>query len=227
MILPSNTYSPFHTIIVKREEKKNVPFNTKIDYSDICEVVIVTDNMPRRLRNLDEKILNPKKMNIFCRKIDPRTHVIYYIKRAPFDGSWGGNIQYEDKKANQIQEKIYIRISYSFVVDRGDRFIQLLSETQNEYNQRYVVRKINPKIDNMIKAIISQNLNQNGYVKAQETILACANEIQTKLNEEILSRYGIKILNLNLCLEEDEQRSTKQSENERNELDKGELQENV
>ena len=227
MIQTSDSYGLMNCTMVQRFEKKNIPFNSKIEGHNNCEIVVVTDNSIRRLKNLDERIINPKKMNLFSKRIDARTHVIYLIDKVYHDASWGGNIQYEDMRINGIQERIFIRASYSFIIEKGDKFISLLSETQNKYTQRYIVNKINSKIDNVIKSITSQNLNDNGFIKAQENIAKCAYEIQTKLSEEVLSLYGIKMSNLNLTLEEDEDHSTKRSEHEWNNLDKREEQSNV
>lgn len=227
MIQTSDSYGLMDCTIVQRFEKKNIPFNSKIEGHDNCEIVVVTDNSIRRLKNLEERIINPKKMNLFSKRIDARTHVIYLIDKVYHDASWGGNIQYEDMRINGIQERIFIRASYSFIVEKGDKFISLLSETQNKYTKRYIVNKINLKIDNVIKSIASKNLNDNGFIKSQENISTCAYEIQTKLNEEMLSLYGIKMSNFNLIFEEDEEHSTKRNEHEWNNLDKREEKSNV
>lgn len=225
MVQSSDTCKYKSNILAARIEKKDIPFNYKLHCVDDCEIVVITDNIARRLRNLDEGIINPKRQMLITgklrKKTDNRTHIIYLIRKVYDDAKWGGNIQYNDPKSNDTQEKIFIRARYTFKIERGDKFISLLSETKEQYDQRYVVVKINSKIDNVVKSYISQNLRSNGFIKAQENMPECTDKIRNKLNEDVLFVFGIRVINLNISLEEDEDDPSKRrSEPKQDNLEK-------
>ena len=190
--------------IIERIERQGLRYNTKIAKPENCEVVVVSQDRVRRLNSLDGNVLNPKKTAFFCsKKTDPSDYIVFFMDSAYHDASWGGNVQYVDERVGGIQEKVNVRATFSFKIDRGDRVLPLLSETRNRYSKRYLVEKIRLKIDNTIKSYVCQTLIKNGFISAQQDILGVSERAQEKLNQDVLSLFGITISNLNILLEED------------------------
>lgn len=188
--------------IIVRMEKSRLKYNTKISKPENCEVVVVSNNNVWRLKNLDGNILNPKKKAFWrLNKKDPNEYIIFFVDSAYHDASWGGNVQYAENKENATDEKINIRASFSFKVYRLDRALSLLSETKPRYSKKYLVDKIRLKIDNTIKAYVSQALNEKGFIGAQSAILDVSERAQEKLNEDVLSVFGVSMVSLNIFLE--------------------------
>ena len=190
--------------VIERVEVEEVKYNTKISKPENCEVVIVTPDNVRRMKNLDGNVLNPQKKKLFGRnKIDSNEYIVFFMDTAFHDANWGGNVQYIDERLGGIQEKVNIRATFSFKIIRGDRALALLSETKNRYSKRYLVDKLRLKIDNTIKAYVCQTLTERGFVDTQQDILKISEQAEEKLNQDILSVFGIVMSNLNIDLEED------------------------
>lgn len=204
--------------IIERAEYSGLMYNTKISYPENCDIVVITEGSLRRLKKLDDGNINPKHKSIFAKKTDKRNHVVYLFDQTYHSARWGGNIQYEDVKANLIQEKVFIRASFNFKITRGDRFLELLSELQKNYSKRYVIDLIHRMIDSCIKAYISKSLNDIGFIRTQENIVTISENIMRKLNVDVLSSHGIMISDLNLVLEEDSEHAIQRNEIAWNEL---------
>ena len=190
--------------IIVRVEKSRLKYNTKISKPENCEVVIVSHDNVQRLKNLDGNILNPKKKSFWLfNKKDPNEYIIFFVDSAYHDASWGGNVQYAERKENSKQQKINIRASFSFKVYRLDRALSLLSETKDKYSKKYLVDKLRLKIDNTIKAYVSQALDEKGFIGAQSIILDVAERAQEKLNQDVLSVFGVSMVSLNIFLEKE------------------------
>lgn len=188
--------------IIVRMEKSGLKYNTKISKPENCEVVTVSNNTVQRLKNLDGNILNPKKKSFWrFNKKDPNEYIIFFVDSAYHDASWGGNVQYAEKTENATEEKINIRASFSFKIYRLDRALSLLSETKPKYSKKYLVDKIRLKIDNTIKAYVSQALDEKGFIGAQSGILDVSERAQEKLNQDVLSVFGVSMVSLNIFLE--------------------------
>lgn len=198
--------------VIERHEYKCLPFNTKVVCPENCEVVVVADGVARRLKKLDDNLLNPKKGMFLSKKTDTNRYVVFFVDKAHHDATWGGHVYYDDKKVDGIQERIFIRAAFTFNIIRGDRTIALLSETKKRYEKRYLVDKIRVKIDNVIKKHVCEKLNDKGFVVAQEYLPEIAESAMRKLNEEIMSLYGIELVSLNLTLEEDVAHSEQRNE---------------
>lgn len=203
-----------------RFEYTDIPYNTKIIYPENCSVVVVTNGEARRLKTLDDGVINAKKTGIFGRKKDPRRHIVYCIDNAYHDTKWGGNIEYEDKKTDGVQEKVFIRASFTFRIEGCERFLPLLSGAKEKYDQRYVEGKIRSKMDNTIKQCVFKVVQNKGFVKSQECILDILRSIMDALNEDVLSIYGVTVSNFNLVLEEEEKHATERNTLEWNEWKK-------
>lgn len=188
--------------VIERVECNRVKFNTKISKPENCEVVIVSDDAPRRLKNLDESVLNPKKKRFWQRnKKDPNEYIVFFMDSAYHDASWGGNVLYVDKKDNK-RKRVNIRATFAFKIYRADRTLLLLSETKERYSKKFLIDKLRLKIDNTIKTHIGRELKEKGYVDAQNSLLDVADAIQEKLNTDVLSTFGVTMMNLNMILEE-------------------------
>ena len=72
------------------------------------------------------------------------------------------------------------------------------------------------KIDNTIKSFTCKALTEKGFVGAHRDTLEIAEQAQLKLNQDILSFFGVTVSNLNLTLEEDTEYSTRYSDLECN-----------
>ena len=188
--------------IIVRVEKSRLKYNTRVSKPENCDVVIVSHDNVQRLKNLDGNILNPKKKSFWLfNKRDPNEYIIFFVDSAYHDASWGGNVQYAENKENAKQQKINIRASFSFKVYRLDRALSLLSETKAKYSKKYLVDKLRLRIDNTIKAYVSQALNEKGFIGAQSGILEVAEKAQEKLNQDVLSVFGVSMVSLNIFLE--------------------------
>ena len=84
-----------------------------------------------------------------------------------------------------------------------DRALSLLSETKDKYSKKYLVDKLRLKIDNTIKAYVSQALDEKGFIGAQSIILDVAERAQEKLNQDVLSVFGVSMVSLNIFLEKE------------------------
>ncbi len=211
--------------IIERIEASGLRYNTKISKPENCEVVIVTHDSVQRMKNLDGNLLNPQKKTLFGgSKMDSNDYIVFFMDTAFHDASWGGNVQYVDDRVGGIQEKVNIRATFSFKIARGDRALSLLSETKSRYSKRYLVDKLRLKIDNTIKAYVCQTLMERGFIDTQQDILGISERAQEKLNQDILSSFGMVMSNLNIILEEDIDHATQRGELEWNairEKDKG------
>lgn len=187
--------------IIRREEYVNLPFNTIIDYPENTDVIIVQNDSVKRLKKIESGLLNYKKREFFSPKIDSRKYIVYFISKKHQDAGWGGNIQYEDKKANGIQEKINIRAMFSFSVERGERLLPLLLNDPKEYNKRYLLGKIRLRIGNLIKSYISKELNEYGFIKCQERIDDIALKLMSELNVRLNVEMGLIIHSMNIEIE--------------------------
>jgi hypothetical protein len=188
--------------IIERVECHGVKYNTKISKPENCDVVIVSNEALHRLKNLEESILNPKKKRFWQRnKKDPSEYIVFFMDSAYHDASWGGNVLYVDKKDGK-RKRVNIRATFAFKIYRADRTMLLLSETKEKYSKRYLIDKLRLKVDNTIKAHIGRELEENGLVGTQNNLLDVADAIQDKLNADVLSTFGVTVMNLNMILEE-------------------------
>ena len=192
-----------HGAMISRNEYRCLRYNSQVVGLENCSVVVVSNGVIRRLRALDDGIINPKKLNLFQGKVDRTNHVLYFIDGCYHDMRWGGNVQYEDKKAGNIQEGVFLRASLTYRIDRGERFLPLLSETRKTYDDKFVEGKIRGKIDNTIKQCVLRSLLKKGFIGTQACVKDLAHEIQDELNEEVLASYGVSLLDFCLYLEED------------------------
>ena len=203
--------------IIERIEATGLRYNTKISKTENCEVVIVSHDSVQRMKNLDGNLLNPQKKSFFGgKRMDSNDYIVFFMDTAFHDASWGGNIQYVDDRVGGIQEKVNIRATFSFKISRGDRALSLLSETKNRYSKRYLVDKLRLKIDNTIKACVCQTLMEKGFIDTQQDILGISERAQEKLNQDILSSFGVVMSNLNIILEEDVDHAAQRGELEWN-----------
>lgn len=197
--------------VISRKEKSNIEFNSKVVSPENSDIVVITEGTIRRLKYLDNGIINPKGgLNLF-RKKDLRKHVIYFISKAGHEGRWGTNIQYDDYKINGIQEKVFIRTRFTYFINSGERTIALLSEKKDNYSNRYLGDKIGEKMDNCITESISRSLNSVGFVKTQENMTAITDAIKEKVNESIMIHYGISIKDMNIVIEEDREHAVQRN----------------
>lgn len=189
--------------IIVRLEKSRLKFNTKISKPENCDVVVISNNTVQRLKSLDVNILNPKKKSFWpINKKDPQEYVIFLVDSAYHDASWGGHVQYIDQ-AVATKKRVNIRATFAFKIYRLDRAISLLSETNKKYTKKYLVDKLRLKIDNTIKSYVSEALENRGFIGAQGKILSIAERAQEKLNDDVLSVFGVSMFNLNIYLEEE------------------------
>ena len=188
--------------IIERVESGSVRFNTKIQKPENCEVVIVSDGAARRLKSLEESVLNPKKKRFWQRnKRDPQSYIVFFMDSAYHDASWGGNVLYVDK-LDKKRKRVNIRATFAFKIYRADRTVSLLSERREKYTKRYLVEKLRLKIDNTIKTHIGRELKEKGLIDSQNSLVESARAIEERLNLDVLSTFGVTMLNLNLVLEE-------------------------
>ncbi len=189
--------------VIVRLEKSRLKYNTKISKPENCDVVVVSNNTVQRLKSLDANILNPKKKSFWkLNKKDPYEYVIFLVDSAYHDASWGGHVQYIDKTVG-TKKRVNIRATFAFKIYRLDRAISLLSETHKKYTKKYLVDKLRLKIDNTIKSYVSEALETRGFIGAQGKILSIAERAQDKLNDDVLSVFGVSMFNLNIYLEEE------------------------
>lgn len=190
-------------VVIYFENYHKIKYNTKINTRSDCEAFVMSNGIVRRLNRLDDYNLNPRKLNIFqLHKIDKTSYNVYHIKTSFFDGNWSGNVQYLDKRLEGIQEKVFIKVNYSFRILSPDKVIVIISDQMNEFDVKYFNNKINKKIDNTVKQFIVFNLNSDGFIETQCKIVSIAKSIENEINENILNEYGIMIVNLNFSLEE-------------------------
>lgn len=189
--------------IIVRFEKNRLKYNTKISKPENCDVVVVSNNTVQRLKSLDANIVNPRKKSFWgFNKKDPHDYVIFLVDSAYHDASWGGHVQYIDQVV-ATKKRVNIRATFAFKIYRLDRAISLLSETYKKYTKKYLVDKLRLKIDNTIKAYVSEALETRGFIGAQGKILSIAEKAQEKLNDDVLSVFGVSMFNLNIYLEEE------------------------
>ena len=190
-------------VIVYRNKYRNVRYNTRIENPDNCRLVIMNNGVCRRLNRIEGNILNPRKLSIFNRnKIDLNEYSVFKVKCNYFDGTWGGNVQYIDRRLGDIQEKVFIQATYSFQIYSPEKAVMLINDNQEQYDVKYMNIKINLKIDNVIKNCIAKKLNELGFINTQNEIVNISKEAENIINETILPAFGISLLNLNMILEE-------------------------
>lgn len=215
------TFDLSKEIIIRQENYVKIKFNTKISNPDNCNLVVVQNGITRRVNRIDDNIINPLRLSIFNRnKIDDNEYTVYKVKSNYFDATWGGNVQYIDKRLNNIQEKVFIRASYSFRIYAAEKVISLLSDSLDKYDVKYMNIKVNSKIDNAIKSCIVKKLNELGFIKTQNDIYNLAREVETLINETILPLFGIELINLNFELEESDDHYSFRKEYEWNKIKK-------
>ena len=189
--------------IIVRLEKSKLKYNTKISKPENCDVVIIANNTVQRLKTLDANVVNPRKKSFWSlNKKDPYEYVIFLVDTAYHDASWGGHVQYIDQVIAK-KKRVNIRATFAFKIYRLDRAISLLSETHKKYTKKYLVDKLRLKIDNTIKSYVSEALEGRGFIGAQGKILSIAERAQEKLNDDVLSVFGVSMFNLNIYLEEE------------------------
>ena len=202
--------------VIERVEARGIKYNTGISKPENCEVVIVSSDSVRRLKNLEGNVLNPRKRRFFGgRRTDPNDYVIFFMDSAFHEASWGGNVLYKNDRNGGSREKVNIRATFSFRIVRGDRTLSLLSETQSKYPRRYMIDKIRALMDNTAKAYVCGTLSDIGFTSAQQNTFKLSERIQERLNCDVLSNVGVTMFNLNLHLEEDEEFATMNTERER------------
>ena len=205
--------------IVYKNNYKNIKFNTKIENPDNCRLIVMNNGVCRRINRIENNILNPQKINIFNKnKLDYNEYTVFKIKENFFDGTWGGNVQYLDKRLGDIQEKVFIQAAYSFKISSPEKAIMLISDNQKQYDVKYINIKINLKVDNVIKNCISKKLNEFGFIQTQNEILTIAKEAENIINENILPAFGISLMNLNFILEESDDHYSFRKEHEWNKI---------
>ena len=203
--------------IIERIEAGGLKYNTKISKPENCEVVIVSHDSVQRMKNLNGNVINPQKRKLFGgKKSDPNDYIVFFMDTAFHDASWGGNVQHVDERVGGIQEKVNIRATFSFKITRGDRVLSLLSETKSKYSKRYLVDKLRLKIDNTIKSYVCQTLTERGFIDAQQDILGISERAEEKLNQDVLSSFGMMMSSLNIILEEDVDHAAQRGELEWN-----------
>ena len=72
------------------------------------------------------------------------------------------------------------------------------------------------KFDNTINAYVCQTLMERGFIDTQQDILGISERAQEKLNQDVLSSFGVIMSNLNIILEEDVDHATQRGELEWN-----------
>lgn len=203
--------------IIERIEVAGLKYNTKISKPENCEVVVVSHDSVQRMKNLDGNLLNPHKKSILgSKRIDTNDYIVFFMDTAFHDASWGGNVLYVDGRVGGLPKKVYIRATFSFKISRGDRALSLLSETKSRYSKRYFVDKLRLKIDNTVKVYVYETLKKMGFIDAQQDILGISERAQEKLNQDVLSPFGVVMSNLNIILEEDTDNAIRCGESERN-----------
>lgn len=196
----------FNDIIIYKNNYKNIKFNTRIENPDNCRLVIMNNGICRKINKIEGNILNPRKLSIFNKnKLDYNEYTVFRVKENYFDGTWGGNVQYLDKRLSNIQEKVFIQALYTFRIYSPEKAVMLISDNKEQYDVKYMNIKINLKIDNVIKNCIVKKLNEIGFIETQNEIVKIVQEAETLINENILPVFGIALLNLNVILEESEE----------------------
>lgn len=192
--------------VIERIEVGGIKYNARISRPENCDVVIVSSDNVRRLKNLESNILNPRKKRFFGgRRSDPNDYVVFFMDTAFHGASWGGNVLYNNCLNGGEREKVNIRATFSFRIVRGDRLLSLLSETQSKYPRRYLVDKLRAMMDNTVKTCVCRALSVSDFISVQHDTLSLSEQIQERLNRDVLSNVGMAIFNLNLHLEEDEE----------------------
>lgn len=214
-------------VIIYRNNYKNIKYNTRIENPDNCRLVIMNNGACRRMNRIEGNILNPRKLSIFNRnKIDLNAYTVFKVKGNYFDGTWGGNVQYLDRRLGNIQEKVFIRATYSFQIYSPERAVMLISDNQEQYDVIYMNIKINLKIDNIIKNCIVKRLNELGFINTQNEIVNISKEAENIINETILSEFGISLINLNMILEESDDHYFFRKEHEWEKIKEKEVKDN-
>ena len=191
--------------IIERVECNKVRYNTRISKPENCEVVIVSGEQPRRLNNLDDGMLNPKKKRFWQRnKKDPSEHIVFFMDAAYHEACWGGNVLYIDPEDNK-RKKVFIRTTFAFKIFRADRTLLLLSETKEKYSKKYLIDKLRLRVDNTIKTHLGKELKEHGFIEAQNNLLEVAEAIEEKVNTDVLAPFGLSMAFLNIVLEEAEE----------------------
>ena len=195
--------------VVYRDDYKNIKFNTKVSNPDNCKLVVVSNGVVRRLNRIEDNVINPRRKVIFSlNKVDNNDYVVFKVKGNYFDATWGGNVQYLDKRLSNIQEKVFMQATYSFQIYSPEKAVMLIGDSMNIYDRKYLNIKINLKIDNIIKNCIANRLNEVGFIQVQNEISQISEYAESIINETVLSKFGIMVANLNLMLEESDDHYT-------------------
>ncbi|MBE5731833.1 MAG: hypothetical protein E7353_02255 [Clostridiales bacterium] len=159
--------------------------------SDKYEVIVVDNDGVKRIKRIENYVLNPHKTSNPCS--------IYFIKAMPQKGSWGGNIQYpEERVLGEDPTVINLRLWFSFSVIRGDRFISLLDGKSDIYTTRYVLGKLRSKMGFCVKQTVLKYIKQHNVSDFLCNFTNVEEELMSKINETIMYEYGITIDNLSL-----------------------------
>ena len=190
-------------IVIYCEKYQNIKINTRVKNPNNCQIVVMTNGQVRRLNRLENNILNPLKKTFFNRnRIDLDSYSVFFVKSNYFDGTWGGNVQYLDKRLDNVQEKVFIQAAYCYQIYNPEKAVLLIGNDNKEYDSKYFNIKLNTKIDNIIKKCIVSRLNRDGFIKTQDNTIEIAHEAEQIINEHVLSMFGISLANLNFELEE-------------------------
>ncbi len=212
-------------IVIYRNNYSYIRYNTRISNPNNCQLVVMCNGITRRINRIEDNILNPRKMTIFSRKkIDCNEYTVYKVKGNFFDCTWGGNVQYLDKRLDDIQEKVFIRASYSFQINSPERVLLLISDEMEEYDKKYINIKINNMIDNTIKNCFVSRLNEIGFIKVQEEITIIIKEVESIITDVILPTFGILLTNLNVIIEESDDHYSMRKNYEWNKINEKEVE---
>ncbi len=181
---------------IEREEYTALPSGTKLVRPAQSEVVIVTDGASRRLKALDEDLIDPPHVRNSPSKTDKRRHVVYFIDRAFREGSWGGNLPLGEGR------RLFVRAAFTFRVVRGDRALALLTDRARMYSCRYFVQKLREKLGGELKRYVADAVGR-GFPLSQRRLKELSDGAAEELGGIALCNYGVEISRLTVVLEEE------------------------
>ena len=74
---------------IVRTSFSGIKYNSYIPTIENCEVIVVRNGIPKRLKHSDEGIINPQeKKSLFSPKIDPIDSVVFFIDSSFHKGAW-------------------------------------------------------------------------------------------------------------------------------------------
>lgn len=220
-------------IVVYRKEYSNIEYNTKISNLSNCNIIIANNGTIRRINKIEKNIINPCKIGLFNinlfniklfnkNKIDENEYSVFHVSNNYFDCAWKNSIQYIDKRFGEIQEQLVINATYCFNIFAPEKTVLMLSDILKKYDISYFNKKINTRIDNILKNCISKKLDKYDLIKFQNKIVEITKETENIINDSVLNIYGIALSNLNISIEENKNHYTMRNKYEWEKLKKKE-----